>query len=153
MHRKSLRLEKRSQRRNHRSDTIAWRPRASTTSHLGLLLESSDTGYAFAWRGPNVPQIDAIIHLDLHPDVDGATSVLARVRRVTQVHDDLVVIAAEVWDPKASLAIAATETVPTSLVRECKPVIRERLSCRIQKPPAFANLPDAAVLRASVVGS
>lgn len=127
MQRMNLRLEKRGERRRHRSDAISWRLRASDRTHLALLLESSDTGYAFAWRGAEAPIVDALIQLDLKPNGNAPTSVLTRVRRVTRVHDDLVVIAAEIWDPQNTQSAAATRSLPEPRACEYKPRVRQHL--------------------------
>lgn len=63
--------------------------------HLGWVLESSQSGLAFAWRGDNAPPVDAII--DVRDDAlpVGAACCQAVVRRSSVVHDDLNVVALE----------------------------------------------------------
>lgn len=122
-----LRLEKRSQTRAHRSDPITWRFLPSDPPRRALLLESSGTGLAFAWRGSDCPAIDTLVHLDISPDAGSPCSTEVRVRRVTKVHDDLVVVAAEVWNAQPFPPAAAAEQVPELGLYESKPYIRGRL--------------------------
>lgn len=112
--------EKRVQKRTRRSDAIAWRLNKSDELRSAWLLESSTDGLAFAWRGARAPATDALIELRLTPDSDHEELVVARVRRVAKVHDDLMVIAAELWRTTPFPPAAATaEAKPEGAVAPC----------------------------------
>lgn len=87
--------ERRRASRRQRSDAMFWRPTRSADFQMAWLLEESDDGFAFAWRGDAVPPIGSIIEVRL--DATAATDAPehAVMRRVIRAHDDLTIIAAE----------------------------------------------------------
>ncbi|MGE3109398.1 MAG: hypothetical protein AB7G11_05570 [Phycisphaerales bacterium] len=89
--------EVRRQVRLRRSDVLAWRHSESMVSpRTALLLESSDDGLAFAWRGEDPPAQDSLIELQV--ESAGATSAWKRavVRHSHMVHDNLSIVGVEV---------------------------------------------------------
>lgn len=108
--------EQRSQERVHRSKPIAWRYRQQDEPRSAVLLESSELGFAFAWRGNDAPNVDNLIEVFMNPDRTNATPIDVRVKRVTKVHDDLVVIAAELWFATPFPPAVESAAIATSLV-------------------------------------
>jgi hypothetical protein len=100
--------------RRRRSDALFWRLGARHAPGMGWLLESSETGLAFAYRGPGVPGLDSIIEVRVGATAEEAWSEQAVVRRVSRVHGDLTVVAAQYlrtrpFPPVAERAVATQE--------------------------------------------
>ncbi|MBI1191486.1 MAG: hypothetical protein GC200_12495 [Tepidisphaera sp.] len=114
--------EQRATARKRRSDAITWRLTGADAPRGAWLLDSSAEGLAFAYRGERVPGVDAII--DVCPDPEHSPEVFqaARVRRVTRVHGDLMVIGAEVWRTSA-FPPAASERVEAKGPPPAKPML------------------------------
>lgn len=87
--------ELRSSPRHRRSEAIFWKLPWFATYEMGWLLEASESGCAFAWRGAVVPALGSRVDVDLEPASSTASTRAARVQRVELVHDDLVLIACE----------------------------------------------------------
>lgn len=86
--------EKRKTTRQRRSGSISWRFIGHAEVQPGWLLEESDEGMAFAWRGEQAPKNGEI--LELLDSGDGSSAITkAIVRRVVACHEDLAVIAIE----------------------------------------------------------
>lgn len=114
------RNEQRTQPRQRRSDAIAWRLNRADRPRSAWLLDSSVDGVAFAWRGASPPSVDTLIELCTNPERQSEVYQTARVRRVTKVHGDLMVLAAEVWRTSA-FPPAASETVEAKAKLDIKP--------------------------------
>jgi hypothetical protein len=69
---------------------MLWRPSRNAEFQMAWLLEESDDGFAFAWRGDAVPPIGSIIEVRL--DVAAATDC---PEQAVMRHDDLTIIAAQ----------------------------------------------------------
>lgn len=111
------RNEQRTQPRKRRSDAIAWRLNRADSPRGAWLLDSSEDGMAFAWRGGPVPAVDSLIEVIADPDGRPQDIRIARVRRVSVVHDDLMVLGAEVWrtNPFPPAAEGVEAKTPTLL--------------------------------------
>lgn len=88
---------------------MLWSFGPSARRDTAWLLESSKEGLAYAWRGAVRPDPGTTIYLHFEPSKRGAEPAPARVRRVTGVHDDLVVIACEFIGPMRPPTMAAAE--------------------------------------------
>lgn len=89
--------EDRRQIRTRRTEVLSWRIRGSQQEpRAAWLLESSEDGLAFVWRGDQPPAPDAVIELQINPGADHAAGwEPCVVRNLRQVHDNLCVIGAE----------------------------------------------------------
>lgn len=96
MSKKLLGNEERRQNRVRRSDSVAWRQSNDTEPRTGWLLESSEDGFAFAWRGDGPPRANELIEVDLGSDHGEKPWVRAVVRHAEAVHDNLRVIGAQI---------------------------------------------------------
>lgn len=106
--------------RHRKSGAILFRTRAADEFQSGWLLEASETGMAFAWRGRSAPPVNAIIEVgDAHPSAE-KTASRAVVRRVNVAHNDLCVIAVELINLRP-FPLAAKATVDRAL--ELKPPV------------------------------
>lgn len=88
--------EQRRSERVRRSEVIFWRGAWHEEFVMGWTLEASDDGVAFAWRGPSVPSEGRHIEIQRGVGETGTPPDLAVIRRVTNPHADLVVIAVEI---------------------------------------------------------
>ncbi|MEM7629089.1 MAG: hypothetical protein AAF356_06665 [Planctomycetota bacterium] len=88
---------------------MLWRLSWFEDFEMGWLLESSDTGCAFAWRGVLLPSVGSRIDIntDARARVDEARS--ARIQRVAVVHDDLMVVACD-FGERSAQEISEAET-------------------------------------------
>ncbi len=115
--------EKRRSPRERRSDAIFWRLVGQTEYDMGWILEASDDGLAFAWRGDAAPPRGSIVEVHRGGGAGGGgdegcergrfddlTSKPERalVRRSTLAHDDLAIIAVQII-PEMSAAKGACE--------------------------------------------
>ncbi|MEM9064096.1 MAG: hypothetical protein AAGB51_01250 [Planctomycetota bacterium] len=87
------RLELRASHRTTRSDPIIFRADEREHPEVGWLLESSTEGFAFAHRSAKVPQPGRLILVELDVTRSDHPNLLAEVRRVRRVHDDLHIVA------------------------------------------------------------
>ena len=88
--------EKRKSNRERRSGSISWRLCGDLNLQPGWLLEESEDGMAFAWRGENVPEPGMLVELvDADEGPTASNTTQAIVRRVVNCHEDLAVIAIE----------------------------------------------------------
>ena len=104
--------DQRRSKRESQSATMFWRSEATGSYEMGWLLESSDEGCAFAWRGSDVPQCGTAIDIQLDATTPGECSRKAIIRRTHIAHDDLVVIAAELRDEEAPTQAVVKAKVP-----------------------------------------
>jgi hypothetical protein len=74
---------------------MLWRPSRNAEFQMAWLLEESDDGFAFAWRGDAVPPIGSIIEVRLDVAAASDCPEQAVTRRVIRAHDDLTIIAAQ----------------------------------------------------------
>lgn len=79
---------------------------------MGWLLERSDDGAAFAWRGGEPPCAGAILYVQLDAASRGDAKRAAVVRRVSRAHDDLFVIAAELVELHGVPPMGAARSIP-----------------------------------------
>ena len=107
--------EKRRSERVRRSDALFWRIRDVGEYDMGWLLEASDEGLAFAWRGSVLPSEGSIIDVQMCPPGTWKSGI-AEVRRVEIVHDDLVVIGVE--------HVSRTPPKPHAQAAEVKPIAK-----------------------------
>lgn len=63
--------------------------------HAGWVLETSESGLAFAWRGANPPPPDTLIQMRMDEVEANLGPRDAVVRRMSVVHSDLTIIAVE----------------------------------------------------------
>lgn len=99
--------EKRSCERRRESRSIEWRRNGNDFPRRGWLLESSTTGLAFAWRGSDIPKLNAVLDVCLFPDDRSDRSIPARVVRIKRAHEDLMVIGVERMRPFPPAAVLA----------------------------------------------
>ena len=97
MHKDQTPSERRSERRVRQSGTIEWRYHLADKARTALLLEASDTGFAFAWRGTDAPRPNTLIEFRQSGEFADPQWAVARVRRHSIAHADLTVIAVERW--------------------------------------------------------
>jgi hypothetical protein len=103
--------ELRRSRRTRRAGSIRWHMLGEGGElRSGWLLETSDLGLAFVWRGVEPPRLSTLIEFRRGDDERGAERELAVVRRACRVHDDLSLIGAELvrlrgFPPEASAAV------------------------------------------------
>lgn len=72
-----------------------WQPAPDRDLAMGWLLDASADGFAFAHRGDPVPSVGTVIGVCLTPcDIAHAPADTV-VRRVIRVHDDLIIVGAE----------------------------------------------------------
>lgn len=106
--------DQRSSTRTKRSDAMFWLGPDDDTPQMGWLLESSETGFAFAWRGDTPPAIDETIRVHANPAALRDAPREAIVKRAHTAHEDLVIVAGA-W---AEHADAPTETSVPVVTRE-----------------------------------
>lgn len=108
---------------------LTWTLTTDDMPRIGWLLDQSETGCAFAWRGDDIPNTGDVIRIDRGSD-RAAVSERAIVKRVTVAHSDLVIIAVHVLQqfPVAALSRSvhdhAERSVPCGAVgtSELKPI-------------------------------
>ena len=88
-------VEQRLSPRRRRFEFVECLWRAGDIFHTVWVLESSESGMAFAWRGSDPPRPDTILELRRSGAPVGAGTIDAVVRRTSIAHDDLTVIAVE----------------------------------------------------------
>ena len=119
--------EDRHQRRTRRSDPLVWRTSGSLSApQPAALLESSEDGLAFTWRGADPPKPGTLIDLQ----IDSAAGAMPRwqrcvVRHLAVVHDDLCVFGIEIlrfndFPPAPALRIIPDPS-PLNAAGHCEP--------------------------------
>jgi len=92
------RNEKRTSVRVSRSEELMWRCVGRGKTEIGLLLEASEHGMAFAWRGSAPLQAGTLIEvLGGEPEEIGQRKRVV-VRRFSPCHDNLSVVGVEIVD-------------------------------------------------------
>lgn len=102
------RPEHRRSTRRSRSDAMFWQPAPDRDLAMGWLLDASADGFAFAHRGDPVPSVGAVIGVCLSPRDIAHAPADAVVRRVIRVHDDLIIVGAELLHDRPMSSNAAT---------------------------------------------
>jgi len=118
--------EKRYGHRTSRSGGLTWRFLGGNKSEIGLLLETSEHGMAFAWRGTFSPKVGTLIEV-LDEDGDDRRKRVV-VRRSSVCHDNLRVIGAELVDSGPFPSTFATQAIAQGEFEEPKmlmPVLSE----------------------------
>ncbi len=82
-------------RRTRKSSAVFWKTETESEFHMGWLLEASDNGFAFAWRGEGPPRPRDELEMQFEGEYAPDGGCHATVRRVTCVHSDLHIIAGE----------------------------------------------------------
>jgi len=116
-------FEKRTSTRKTRSDVIFWRRSYRDGYKMGLLLERSDEGLAFAWRGDDAPRPNAILDISLDPDSSGDDPKIAEVMRSSYVHDNLAVVAVRLVETLPIVSSVAEAEIKVTL-----PTVRRKLA-------------------------
>lgn len=132
--------EKRTQPRTRRADAIAWRLSPTDFAKSALLLERSEDGLAFAWRGQVAPAPDTLIELSLEGSPEFERPLIARVRRVAHVHDNLLVIGAELWRASPFPPEVEAEVKP----RVTRPTPRRAIESYV--PMVISHIANASLL-------
>jgi hypothetical protein len=91
----ALYFEKRTATRQRSTGSVLWRGWGEQEYGIGCLLEESDDGLAFAWRGQNIPRNRRIIEVIRNAAAEARGPERAVVRRVVVAHDDLVIVGAQ----------------------------------------------------------
>ena len=100
-----------------------WRQGQYDNFEMGWLLEASNDGCAFAWRGEGPPQVGAVIDVCLDMSSSQRETKSAVVRRVRVAHADMTIIAAELMnirDFPPALSAVIDETKPFSARKEAR---------------------------------
>ncbi|GAB4547033.1 MAG: hypothetical protein Tsb0013_06430 [Phycisphaerales bacterium] len=87
--------ELRRTQRSHRCEALLWGYAPDEQAEIGWLLESSDEGFAFVWRGVAPPKTGEVLHAHLDGLPGDRVARVAIVRRTQRVHDDLVLVACQ----------------------------------------------------------
>lgn len=95
MHAQKSSNEHRDRRRTRRAGFLAWRVPGSNLEQTGWLLESSQHGAAFAWRGERAPAPETIIETREDGCLRQNPWRPAAVRHARVLHDNLCVIGVE----------------------------------------------------------
>jgi hypothetical protein len=112
-----------------RHEAISWRPSGATERQVGMLLESSRTGLAFAWRGHALPAEGHALDMQLNTRRGPLRAQKAIVRRVTVVHQDLAIIAAE-FTQKRSLAVSSCLEAKAVATASRRALLRQSAAAR-----------------------
>lgn len=104
--------DRRRQTRTRVSDRVMWRQPGLGTLETAWMLEQSDDGLAFAWRGDRTPTEGDLIEIQRSRAGRDCLPERAVVRRVRHAHEDMFVIGAEIVRTKtAALAAGASATI------------------------------------------
>ncbi|MEM9082299.1 MAG: hypothetical protein AAGB34_01800 [Planctomycetota bacterium] len=111
----------RSDDRQSRYDTIIWRPSNGLAYQAAWLLELSEGGCAFAWRGAGLPKIGSTIDLRFESGASFGPPEPVVVKRVNVVHDNLVVVASQRQEPHLDPLPMALPSKPPEAKRKVLP--------------------------------
>lgn len=105
--------ESRASERRTTARPAIWAFAGSSETRIGWMLESSETGCAFAWRGAGTPVEGEVISVCVGASCDPSEMTRALVKRVKTVHDDLSIIAVRLLPaPRPLVSVAAAEVKP-----------------------------------------
>jgi len=93
----TLRIEHRTSPRERQSDAVLWRCEGSKEYNTGWLLETSEEGFAFAWRSDFAPPVGTVIDT-VFSGTEGKPEDSVQhavIRRVQRCHEDLCVFGAQ----------------------------------------------------------
>lgn len=138
-------IEKRHSARERNSDPLLWQRFGKDKVETGWLLERSEKGFAFAWRGTRRPKINTIFEYQIDLGNTNSPKRKAIVRRVARCHHDMCVIGAEVVTSRPYPAsTTATASAPKSEVvvihsplRLTGGAVRKAIQMHTPKQPAF----------------
>ncbi|MBK7405120.1 MAG: hypothetical protein IPJ41_10930 [Phycisphaerales bacterium] len=103
--------EKRRQARTRASDKVLWRKPGSSEFEPGWMLEHSESGLAFAWRGQHTPSEGDRIQIQRSHSGHDSLPESALVRRVAHAHEDLFVIGVEIVHNTPAHYVAAESSL------------------------------------------
>lgn len=118
-------------RRSHRereSSAVLWKRCDQKEFDMGWLLEQSEVGCAYAWRGSTSPEPGTHVTLRLDCASEEGDEIRGIVRRVLHAHDDLVVLGVEY--------LTATILAQAQTVSDITVVMKEPASHPIERAAA-----------------
>lgn len=83
---------------------------------MGWLLEQSETGCAFAWRGSVLPSVGNLIEVNVQLTGDVSETRNAIVKRVETVHDNITIIALQFVETVDARVTAAAKAAQAELL-------------------------------------
>ncbi len=95
--------EHRESTRTSTARPAIWSSDGCPEARIGWMLETSETGCAFAWRGEGVPVKGEVISVSVGESADPLMMSRGLVKRVEVVHDDLAIIAVRLLPAWVSL--------------------------------------------------
>lgn len=129
--------ENRTSERSSTARPAIWAMEGNPETRIGWMLESSDTGCAFAWRGRHTPVPGEIILLSADETEEPLRMSRALVKRVNAVHDDLSVIAVRILPEQARevMLMYAEVKSPPPVVRTGAPAENDGGSLEAEPDP------------------
>ena len=130
--------ENRTSERSSTARPAIWAMEGNPETRIGWMLESSDTGCAFAWRGKHTPVPGEVILLSADETEEPLRMSRALVKRVNAVHDDLSIIAVRILPERARevMLMYAEVKVPPAAVPAGPPAENDGASLPADPSPA-----------------
>ena len=120
--------EKRRDPRVNKCSVLFWRDRPGGQIQPGWLIERSEGGLAFAWKGDVAPSEGDVVEICFEDSATDDAYEDAVVRRVKRAHADLYVLGLERLGAKEFAKLAIAPSAPSVSTKAALPAGRDSMA-------------------------